>query len=141
MAMHAAGAARPTKRVLIVDDDEAIVRVLRDALGVFRHEHAYTVETAGDGAEGLAALERGQFDLVLLDMSMPRMSGLELLAAMRRLGLQTPVVMLTGNEDNRTAADALASGIFAYVPKPFELQHLELLVSLAASPRSTTAAA
>jgi two-component system response regulator AtoC len=141
MAMHAAGTARPTKRVLIVDDDEAIVRVLRDALGVFRHEHAYTVETAGDGAEGLAALERGQFDLVLLDMSMPRMSGLELLAAMRRLGLQTPVVMLTGNEDNRTAADALASGIFAYVPKPFELQHLELLVSLAASPRSTTAAA
>jgi CheY-like chemotaxis protein len=141
MAMLAARTARPEKRVLIVDDDAAIVRVLRDALGVFRHEHAYKVETAGDGAEGLAVLKRDQFDLVLLDMNMPRMSGLELLAEMRRLGIQTPVLMLTGNEDNRTAADALAGGILAYIPKPFELQHLELLVSLAASPRTTTVAA
>jgi DNA-binding NtrC family response regulator len=49
--------------------------------------------------------------------------------------------MLTGNEDNRTAAAALAGGLFAYVPKPFDLQQLEMLVSLAASPRSTVAAA
>lgn len=135
-----AGTARETKRVLIVDDDEAIVRVLQDALGLFRHEHAYAVETARDGAEGSEALERGQFDLVLLDMYMPRMTGLELLTQMRRRGLQTPVLMLTGNEDNRTAANALAGGIFAYVPKPFDLQHLEMLVSLAASPRSSATA-
>jgi DNA-binding NtrC family response regulator len=136
-----AGTVRGTKHVLIVDDDEAVVRVLRDALGLFRHEHAYAVETARDGVEGSEALERGQFDLVLLDMYMPRMTGLDLLMQMRRRGLQTPVLMLTGNEDNRTAANALAGGIFAYVPKPFDLQHLEILVSLAASPRSTVAAA
>lgn len=132
---------RGTKRVLIVDDDSAIVHVLRDALGLFRHDHAYTVETASDGVEGLEALERGRFDLVLLDMCMPRMNGLDLLAQMRKRGLQTPVLMLTGNEDNRSAADALASGIFAYVPKPFDLQQLEMLISLAASPRSATAPA
>ena len=140
--MATAGATpRGTKRVLIVDDDAAIVHVLRDALGLFRHDHAYAVETARDGVEGLEALERGRFDLVLLDMCMPRMNGLDLLAQMRQRGLQTPVLMLTGNEDNRSAADALASGIFAYVPKPFDLHQLEMLISLAASPRSAPAPA
>jgi len=129
--------ARATKTVLIVDDDQAIVRMLKEALGLFRHQHAYKIETAGDGADALAALHRDQFDLVLLDMYMPRMTGLELLAQMRHLKLQTPVLMLTGNDDARTAADALASGIFAYIPKPFDLQHLEHLVSLAVSSRST----
>ena len=131
--------ARGTKTVLIVDDEPTIVRMLKDALGVFRHEHGYKVETAADGADALAALERHPFDLVLLDMYMPRMSGLELLEQMRRLNMQTPVLMLTGNDDARTAADALASGIFAYIPKPFELQQLEHLVSLAISSRSTAA--
>ena len=129
--------ARATKTILIVDDDQAIVRMLKEALGLFRHQHAYKIETAGDGADALAALHRDQFDLVLLDMYMPRMTGLELLAQMRHLKLQTPVLMLTGNDDTRTAADALASGIFAYIPKPFDLQHLEHLVSLAVSSRST----
>ena len=131
--------ARATKTVLIVDDDQAIVRMLKEALGLFRHQHAYKIETAGDGADALAALHRDQFDLVLLDMYMPRMTGLELLAQMRHLKLQTPVLMLTGNDDTRTAADALASGIFAYIPKPFDLQHLEHLVSLAVSSRSPAA--
>ena len=131
--------ARATKTVLIVDDEPAIVRMLKDALGVFGHEHGYKLETAGDGADALVALEREPFDLVLLDMYMPRMSGLELLERMRQLRMQTPVLMLTGNDDARTAADALASGIFAYIPKPFELQQLEHLVSLAISSRSTAA--
>ncbi|PYN88768.1 MAG: hypothetical protein DMD87_09025 [Candidatus Rokuibacteriota bacterium] len=132
--------ARATKRVLIVDDDEPIVCVLRDALGLFRHDHAYAVETAADGAEGLAAIERGPFDLILLDLYMPRMTGLELLAEIRRRRLQTPILMLTGNEDNKSAASALKNGIFAYVPKPFDLQQLEMLVALAAASRSAGAA-
>src|SRR5262245_47847838 len=113
MATHAA-AARATKRVLIVDDDESIVRVLRDALGLFQHDPACAVETAADGAEGLAAIERGQVDLILLDLHMPKMTGLELLTEIRRRGLRTPVLVLTGNEDNKSAASALKSGIFAY---------------------------
>jgi DNA-binding NtrC family response regulator len=134
-----AGTARATKRVLIVDDDAAVVQVLHDALGLFRHDHAYSVEIARDGAEGFAALERAEFDLILLDMYMPRMTGLELLAKMRQRGLRTPVLMLTGNEDNRSAVNALTGGILAYVPKPFDLQHLEMLISLAASRRPAVA--
>jgi DNA-binding NtrC family response regulator len=131
--------ARETKTVLIVDDDSAVVRMLKDALGVFRHAHAYKVEIAKDGADALAALQRDQYDLVLLDMYMPRMTGLELLERMRELHMQTPVLMLTGNDNTRSAADALASGIFAYIPKPFDLQHLEHLVSLAVSSRTSDA--
>ena len=111
-----AGTARATKRVLIVDDDAAVVQVLHDALGLFRHDHAYSVEIARDGAEGFAALERAEFDLVLLDMYMPRMTGLELLAKMRQRGLRTPVLMLTGNEDNRSAANALAGASLPTCP-------------------------
>lgn len=134
-----ATAAQVTKRVLIVDDDESIVRVLQDALGLFRHDHAYAIETAADGVEGLEAIERGQFDLILLDLYMPKMTGLELLTEIHRRGLSTPVLMLTGNEDNKSATSALKSGIFAYVPKPFDLQQLEILVSLATASRSAGA--
>src|SRR4026209_9872 len=111
-----AGTARATKRVLIVDDDAAGVQVLHDAVGLFRHDHAYSVEIARDRAEGVAALERAEFDLVLLDLYMPRMTGLELLAKMRQRGLRTPVLMLTGNEDNRSAAKGVAGGILGLVP-------------------------
>jgi len=127
--------ARATKTVLVVDDEAAISRMLKDALGLFRHDYAYKVDTAADGIDALAAMKRQQYDLILLDMLMPRMSGLELLEEMRRLNVQTPVLMLTGNENSQTAADALSSGIFAYIPKPFDLQHLEHLVSLAVTSR------
>ena len=127
--------ARATKTVLVVDDEAAISRMLKDALGLFRHDYAYKVDTAADGIDALAAMKRQQYDLILLDMLMPRMSGLELLEEMRRLNMQTPVLMLTGNDNSQTAADALSSGIFAYIPKPFDLQHLEHLVSLAVTSR------
>jgi len=127
--------ARATKTVLVVDDEAAIARMLKDALGLFQHDHVYEVDTAADGIDALAAMKRQPYDLILLDMLMPRMSGLELLEEMRRLNMQTPVLMLTGNDDTRTAADALSSGIFAYIPKPFDLQHLEHLVSLAVTSR------
>ena len=121
----APGDTRSTKRILIVDDDPATVRILRDVLGGFRHDHEYQIAFAVDGDEALAALERDRFDLVLLDIYMPGMSGLELLAEMRRLGLQTRVLMLTGNNDGRVAGQALASDILAYLPKPFDFERLD----------------
>lgn len=122
-----------TKSVLIVEDDPAVVRVLRSALGTFQREHVFRIAVAADGAEALATLERAQFDLVLLDMYMPRMTGLEVLAQMRRLNVRSPVLMMTGNNDAQAAAEALAAGIFAYIPKPLDLRRLEHLVSLAVS--------
>jgi DNA-binding NtrC family response regulator len=122
-----------TKSVLIVEDDPAVVRVLRSALGTFQREHVFRIAVAADGAEALATLERAQFDLVLLDMYMPRMTGLEVLAQMRRLNVRSPVLMMTGNNDAKAATEAISAGIFAYIPKPLDLRRLEHLVSLAVS--------
>ena len=135
MATTAAWAARVTKAILIVEDDPAVVRILKSALGMFQREHTFKIEVAEDGADALAALQRVRFDLVLLDLYMPRMCGLELLAHMRRLGMRIPVLLLTGNNDTRVAvaADALATGIFAYIPKPLDLLRLDHLVWLAMS--------
>jgi DNA-binding NtrC family response regulator len=122
-----------TKSVLIVEDDPAVVRLLRSALGTFQREHVYRVAVAADGAEALATLQRTEFDLVLLDMYMPRMTGLEVLAQMRRLNVRSPVLMMTGNNDAKAATEAIGAGIFAYIPKPLDLRRLEHLVSLAVS--------
>jgi len=70
---------------------------------------------------------------------MPRMGGLELLKQIRGLGVNVPVIMITANADTRAAAEALGSGVFAYIPKPFDIRHLDHLVALAVSSGSSKA--
>lgn len=120
-----------TKKVLIVDDEPAVGELLRDFFGRFEHGHTYEIKTARDGADALMCLLREAFDLVLLDMHMPRLGGLALLKEMRGLGIRVPVLMLTANQDPRAAAEAISSGVLAYVPKPFDMPQLEHLVALA----------
>ena len=119
------------KKVLIVDDEPSVGELLRDFFGRFQHGHQYEISTARDGAEALMLLLRQEFDLVLLDMHMPRLSGLALLKEMRGLRIKVPVLMLTGNQDAKAAADAISAGVLAYVPKPFDMPQLEHLVALA----------
>jgi CheY-like chemotaxis protein len=120
-----------TKRILIVDDEATVVEMLTEFIKQFRHGHTYEVTTAPDGADATMALLRAQYDLILLDMHMPRMGGLELLKQIRSVGVNIPVIMVTGNRDVQAAAQALTSGIFAYVPKPFDFRELDHLVALA----------
>ena len=122
-----------TKRVLIVDDEPPVIEVLKDFFRQFRHAHSYETESAKDGAEALIVLLQGKFDLILLDMHMPRMGGLELLKQVRGLGVNVPVIMITANADNKAAAEALSGGVFAYISKPFDIRHLDHLVALATS--------
>ena len=119
------------KKVLIVDDEPSVGELLRDFFGRFQHGHQYEISTALDGAEALMLLLRQQFDLVLLDMHMPRLSGLALLKEMHGLRIKVPVLIVTGNQDAKAAADAISAGVLAYVPKPFDLPQLEHLVALA----------
>ena len=127
------------KKVLIVDDEPSVGELLRDFFGRFQHGHQYEISTARDGAEALMLLLRQDFDLVLLDMNMPRLSGLALLKEMRGLRIKVPVLVVTGNQDAKVAADAISAGVLAYVPKPFDLPQLEHLVALALPRRQRAA--
>ncbi len=123
----------------MVDDEPAVIELLKEFFKQFQHGHAYEVAAAHDGADAAMALLRGQYDLILLDMNMPRMGGLEFLKQIRGLGMKIPVIMVTGNQDLQAAAQALSDGVFAYVPKPFDFKQLDHLVALAVATRRPAA--
>ena len=110
-----ARAARGTETVLVVDDEELLRRVMREVL----KRAGYKVLLASDGEQALAILQQQPVDLVLLDRSMPRMSGEQLLARMEELRLQLPVILLTGY-----AGSAPSTGVSAVLMKPPDLKSL-----------------
>lgn len=115
--------------VLVIDDDPDMRDVVSQALEAFD----YHVTTASNGEEGLAELERGLPDLILLDMRMPVMDGWTFAAELhRRHGNQVPVVVCTAAED--TASRAREVGAVDALGKPFELDDLLRLVETYASP-------
>ncbi|SEP29953.1 response regulator transcription factor [Amycolatopsis saalfeldensis] len=111
-------------RVLVVDDDETVRDVVRRYLEVA----GFTVDVAGDGAAGLALFARREPDLVVLDVMMPGINGLEVCRRLRQVS-QVPIVMLTalGEEENRIAG--LQLGADDYVTKPFSPKELALRVA------------
>ncbi len=111
-------------RVLVVDDDETVRDVVRRYLEVA----GFTVDQAGDGAEGLAQFAAHEPDLVVLDVMMPGINGLEVCKRLRQVS-QVPIVMLTalGEEENRIAG--LQLGADDYVTKPFSPKELALRVA------------
>ncbi|WP_410618542.1 response regulator transcription factor [Amycolatopsis sp. cmx-8-4] len=127
-------------RVLVVDDDETVRDVVRRYLEVA----GFTVDMAGDGAEGLAKFAAHEPDLVVLDVMMPGINGLEVCKRLRQVS-QVPIVMLTalGEEENRIAG--LQLGADDYVTKPFSPKELALRVASvlrrARMPRPAPAAA
>ncbi len=104
-----------TIRVLLVEDDPDQAEIVRRALR--RHEPPFEVTVVGDGAAGLDAVALRPYSIVLLDYSLPRMNGLEVLGRIRERGIQVPVVMVTGQGDERIAVDAIKAGALDYVIK------------------------
>ncbi|NUP51193.1 MAG: response regulator transcription factor [Catenulispora sp.] len=111
-----------TWRLLLVDDDPAVLRGLRRALGL----SGFAVETAADGEAAMALLERGGVDAVVLDVSLPGMSGVEVVARLRRRADDVPVLMLSALDDVADRIAGLAAGADDYVVKPFSTAELEL---------------
>ncbi len=118
-------------RVLVIDDDDVVCLSCLRVLG----EEGYDVEAAHSGAEGLARLEKAAFDVVLLDLKMPGMDGMEVLGRLRDSRPDVDVLIITGHATVETAVSAMKMGAFDYVTKPFTPDELSLVVKRVAEKR------
>lgn len=108
--------------ILVADDDVAHGRMLRTLL----ENWGYAVDVAGDGAEAVRACRERSFDLVLLDVRMPVMDGLEALQRIREARPALPVLMMTAYSDVPAAVEAIKSGAFDYLAKPLDFERLRV---------------
>ena len=110
----------PRSRVLVVDDDKAVRESLRRSLEF----NGYDVVLAGDGAEALAGIAAAAPDIVVMDVMMPRLDGIETTKALRQAGNDIPILVLTARDAVGDRVDGLDAGADDYLTKPFALQEL-----------------
>lgn len=110
--------------ILIIDDERAIRNVLKDILS----NEGFKVEEAADGEEGLKKFQAGSFDVVLCDIKMPKLDGIEFLQKVMEAGTDTPVIMISGHGNIETAVDAVKKGAFDYISKPPDLNRLLITI-------------
>jgi two-component system, NtrC family, response regulator HydG len=121
-----------TMQVLVVDDEDTICV----ALSAWLTKEGYHVETAGSGQEALGLLSQKFFDLYLLDIKMPGMSGMELLAKIRELQTDATVIMITAHGSIQTAVEAMKRGASDYLCKPFDPEELSMLMERVAATKA-----
>jgi CheY-like chemotaxis protein len=114
------------KRVLLVDDEPELTDIVREYL-----RDTYDVVVANSGEDALAAVRGQRPDVVFLDISMPGLSGIDVLKELRRNDTTLPVIMVTVNTDIEVVQECLRQGAFAYVPKPFDLMYVQHMAALA----------
>ena len=119
------GGVRPGTRILIVDDEPELL----DLLLAYFLAAEYEVETATNGTEAVVAVSRQRPDVVLLDINMPCMNGVEALKEIMKIDQSIGVIMVTGNGELPVTVDAIRNGAFGYVPKPFDLRYLDHLIA------------
>ncbi len=124
------------ERLLIVDDDQAMRSALYESLS----SCGYEVDTAENGADALVKFKEGQFAVVVTDMRMPQMSGMDVLRGVKRISPKTPVILITAYGTVNTAVEAMKEGAAEFIMKPFSLDDLEFAVKnvLAASTQIKT---
>jgi len=107
-------------KLLLVDDEERF----RDTLAKRLKETGYAVEGAGSGMDALEMLSKGKFDIVVMDIQMPGMSGIETLSEIRAKHIGVEVIMLTGHGDVSSAVEGMRLGAYDYLMKPYEYEYL-----------------
>jgi len=115
------------KKILIVDDDKD----LRFNLSCVLKEEGHEVIDASDGKQALEALAKGSPDLILLDIKLPGMDGVELLQEIKRKGSNLPIIMLTADSDVKIAVKAMKLGAYDYITKPFDDEELIIIIKKA----------
>lgn len=111
-------------KILVVDDDRSIRRTLKDILEFEK----YKVDEAEDGLDCLVKLKQGKFDVIILDIKMPKMDGMEAIDRIQELCPETPVVMISGHGTINTAVEAVKKGAFDFIQKPPDLNRLLITV-------------
>jgi DNA-binding NtrC family response regulator len=111
--------------ILIVDDEEG----LREGLSKLLEDEGYTVECAEDGEKAIEIVRSTHIDLMLTDMRMPGMSGIELLKQVRKIREEIGVIILTGYGEIESYIEAMNFGAMEYVSKPFKVNELKFIVS------------
>ncbi len=114
--------------VLILDDEPIVGKRLKPAL----EKNGYRVEVFEDGRSALARLEEKVFDIVVTDVRMDEVDGIQVLEAVQRLSARTKVIIITGYATVELAREALARGAFDFIAKPFKPQDLRLVIQKAA---------
>jgi len=112
------------KSILIIDDDKSLRRVLEFQLG----EEGYKVLAADNGMSGLEMFQDNEIDLVITDIQMPEMDGIELLKRIKAISSDTVVIIITAYGSIQSAVEAMRYGAFDYVTKPFDKSELKLKV-------------
>jgi DNA-binding NtrC family response regulator len=124
---------KPT--ALIVDDELIIRELLRQTL----QEQGYACEVAASGEEALVRLKKREFDVALLDIRMPGMSGMDLLVSIAHSNTKTRVIMVTAVSDVKTGVEAMKKGAVDYIVKPFSIDDVRTRVSEALETRNSEA--
>ncbi|WP_029038004.1 sigma-54-dependent transcriptional regulator [Salinimicrobium xinjiangense] len=109
-------------KILLIEDEAAIRRVLIKILT--EENNSYEVEEAADGLEGIEKIREQDYDLILCDIKMPKMDGVEVLEAVKKLKPEIPIVMISGHGDLDTAVNTMRLGAFDYISKPPDLNRL-----------------
>ncbi|GAA3552976.1 sigma-54 dependent transcriptional regulator [Snuella lapsa] len=110
------------KKILVIEDEAAIRRVLIKILS--EESDTYQLEEAQDGLEGVEKIKNDDYDLVLCDIKMPKMDGVEVLEAVKKIKPEIPIVMISGHGDLDTAVNTMRLGAFDYISKPPDLNRL-----------------
>jgi DNA-binding NtrC family response regulator len=115
------------RRILVVDDEITVGKSISQALAC----DDYEIDTALSGAEALQKEGEGKYEVIIADLMMPGLSGLDLLVSLRRLGSAARVIVVTGYPTMKTTVQSMQSGAFEYLPKPFLPSELRSAVARA----------
>src|SRR5260370_38942569 len=118
-------------RVLFVDDEKSLQEFMRSELPRLGHE----ITVCPDGRAAIKVMEKSTFDVAILDLRMPGMTGIEVLEHLKQVSPDTEAVMMTGHASMETAIDAMRLGAFDYITKPCKLSELEALLQKVAEKR------
>src|SRR6185369_9038846 len=111
-------------KILVVDDQD----MMRDSLAAILAREGHEIIAANDGQAAISRLAGSKIDLVITDLKMPRMTGIELLAEVKKLKPDVPVVLMTAFASVQTAVEAMKLGAYDYIQKPFDGDEIKLLV-------------